>query len=228
MNKFKISTYLKIVFYILGTSMLLVACSSVKTYGNSESVTSKGVSLQISELNKDCYIVIKSNFLDVDSWQITSTILDKLENRKCINKYITLNVVGGDINSAMRIGSFIRRHEYNTIVTSELQCTSACTIIYLGGKERYINNNGNISFAVHRIRDKKSGTCYDFTGNQAIGFDSMTTINDAKSYILRMLGDSSGKKFIEYAQSAHCDNLRNLSSSELIASGISTRMITLP
>ena len=74
MDKFKLSTYLKIVFYILGTSMLLVACSSVKTYGNSESVTSKGVSLQISELNKDCYIVIKSNFLDVDSWQITSTV----------------------------------------------------------------------------------------------------------------------------------------------------------
>jgi hypothetical protein len=57
---------------------------------------------------------------------------------------IRLNSTGGRINEAQRIGDLIKGRGLDTLVSS--QCLSACTIIFLSGKNRFITADAKIGF----------------------------------------------------------------------------------
>jgi hypothetical protein len=59
-------------------------------------------------------------------------------------RLVHLNSPGGRILEAQRIAALIRTHKLSTYVDN--QCMSACTIIFLAGRERLISKEGKLGF----------------------------------------------------------------------------------
>lgn len=64
---------------------------------------------------------------------------------------------GGDVYSAMQIGRLVRKYKLNTIASGP--CLSACTIIFIRGKERRLEDDGEIGF--HRAVNLETGQAVD-------------------------------------------------------------------
>jgi hypothetical protein len=62
-------------------------------------------------------------------------ILAKLKERK--PKLLALASQGGNVGAASRLARHVHENEINTFVTSEVNCTSACALVFLAGSERY-------------------------------------------------------------------------------------------
>ncbi len=54
---------------------------------------------------------------------------------------------GGDLLIALRMGNFIRRNKLNTMAFGD--CMSACSVAFIGGKERSVRESGALGF--HRV-----------------------------------------------------------------------------
>src|SRR5258708_32829027 len=59
-------------------------------------------------------------------------------------KLVHLNSRGGRISEAQKMGEIIRRHSLSTYVSGD--CLSACTIIFLNGRDRLINAKSRVGF----------------------------------------------------------------------------------
>ncbi|WP_024506621.1 GYF domain-containing protein [Bradyrhizobium sp. ARR65] len=59
-------------------------------------------------------------------------------------KIVHLNSPGGRIEEAQRIGDMLKKRNLDTYVVNS--CLSACTIIFLSGRNRYITRNAKIGF----------------------------------------------------------------------------------
>ena len=57
---------------------------------------------------------------------------------------VRLNSIGGRILEAQKMSDLIKARGLSTVVLE--QCLSACTIVFLGGKERWIAQNGRLGF----------------------------------------------------------------------------------
>ena len=73
---------------------------------------------------------------------------DKAFQQKVANLYsvvqrnviVTLASPGGDAVAAMAIGKFIRKRGWTTYVSSGIPCASSCSLIWLAGMPRTIDN----------------------------------------------------------------------------------------
>jgi hypothetical protein len=54
--------------------------------------------------------------------------------------------MAGSLVAGLRIGEAIRRKGFSTIVPDGRRCASACALAWLGGVERFIGTDANISF----------------------------------------------------------------------------------
>jgi hypothetical protein len=52
--------------------------------------------------------------------------------------FVILNSPGGRINTALAISTLINNHNYTTAVRDGTICNSACTLIWLAGKQRIL------------------------------------------------------------------------------------------
>jgi hypothetical protein len=59
-------------------------------------------------------------------------------------KTIRLNSIGGRIREAQRMADIIKARSLSTFVVRD--CLSACTIVFLGGKERYLLSTARLGF----------------------------------------------------------------------------------
>jgi hypothetical protein len=49
-------------------------------------------------------------------------------------------------SAAMRIGAFVRQHKYETRVVNGATCNSACTLIWLAGTTRHLDQHARLGF----------------------------------------------------------------------------------
>jgi hypothetical protein len=59
-------------------------------------------------------------------------------------RWVRLNSIGGRILEAQKMSDLIKARGLITIVGKD--CLSACTVVFLGGKERWIGPNGRLGF----------------------------------------------------------------------------------
>lgn len=73
---------------------------------------------------------------------------------------VYLNSVGGVIEEAIAIGEYIRKKRLNTVINGE--CSSACTLIFLYGKNRIMPTGSTLGFHASSFAGQKStlGTGY--------------------------------------------------------------------
>lgn len=62
-------------------------------------------------------------------------------------RWIELNSNGGDVATAMKIGRYIRRFEFDTTVQSNARCLSSCVFIFAAGLNRSAVTN---NIGIHR------------------------------------------------------------------------------
>lgn len=77
---------------------------------------------------------------------------------------VHLESLGGNLDAALQIGEMIRQRGFATDAGGH--CTSACALIWLGGKPRFIGPNGKIGF--HAVWNKTDGEV-SAQGNAAVG-----------------------------------------------------------
>jgi ATP-dependent protease ClpP protease subunit len=120
---------------------------------------------------------------------------------------VHLNSIGGRILEAQRIGNLIRSRNLSTYVSH--QCLSACTIIFLSGRERLVTEQAKIGFHQPDIPG------LDPEGRREIINEEMRR--------LRALGLS--ETFARKANQATPDDMWFPSTSELLAEKAVTRVV---
>ena len=95
--------------------------------------------------NKDNsrFIYMEGEF-GVDTYR---NFLKYIKNFKDI-KEIKINSNGGLVATAMKIGSYIKEHKYNTGVDDEMHCYSACGFVYFAGAKKSLQ--GGAKIGLHR------------------------------------------------------------------------------
>jgi hypothetical protein len=71
--------------------------------------------------------------------------------------YVRLSSSGGEVNDAMTIGASIKSRGWNTVVLTT--CTSACALIWLAGKQRFLAAVARVGF--HRATTEDGGKLPD-------------------------------------------------------------------
>jgi hypothetical protein len=122
-------------------------------------------------------------------------------------KVVHLNSHGGRVLEAQRMGDLIKQRNLSTYVSG--QCLSACTIIFLSGRERYISADARLGF--HQP---------DFAGATAEERRTMIADEEAR---LRRLGASEA--FARRANQAKPDEIWFPTPAELVAEGVVTRVV---
>jgi ATP-dependent protease ClpP protease subunit len=120
---------------------------------------------------------------------------------------VHLNSVGGRILEAQRIGALIKKRNLSTYVSR--QCLSACTIMFLSGRERYMSSGARLGF--HQP---------DFAG---VTTEERRAMIAGEQVRLRGLGVS--EEFARKANQAKPDDMWFPTSAELIAEGVVTRIV---
>jgi len=122
-------------------------------------------------------------------------------------KLIHLNSLGGRISEAQRIGDIVKSRGLSTYVP--YRCMSACTIVFLSGRERLISSESKIGFHQPNFPGMT-----DEVRRQAIASEERR---------LRDLGVSAA--FAHKANLAAPDNMWFPTSSELLSERVATRIV---
>jgi hypothetical protein len=120
---------------------------------------------------------------------------------------VHLNSRGGRIEEAQRIGNIIKAHDLNTYVASA--CESACTILFLSGRQRLITSESKVGF--HQP---------DFPGMSAQDRREAIATEEAR---LESLGVSN-----EFARKANLEPPNRMwfpTTEELLSSGVATKLV---
>lgn len=79
------------------------------------------------------------------------------EFRRAISRakpdYILLEGPGGMLGEALRIGQEVRRRGLSTLVAANGQCASACAVVFLSGRTRYVGRNAAVG--LHAASDRR-------------------------------------------------------------------------
>lgn len=119
---------------------------------------------------------------------------------------------GGNLLAGLRIGQFIRLHEFATLVPDGQHCASACALAWLGGTRRFMEPNALIGFHAAYIRDDRGRARESGQGNALVG-----------AYLSRLgLSDEA----ILYIERARPDDITWLTEGDAHTYGIS--LVTLP
>jgi hypothetical protein len=77
------------------------------------------------------------------------------------NAIVFLDSPGGNVSTAIWIGQRIREREFSTAVDDNTKCMSACALVWMGGKERYLGAKAHLGFHSTRANLNKSDPRYN-------------------------------------------------------------------
>lgn len=109
-----------------------------------------------------------------------------LQSRKAT---VQLDSLGGRVTPALEIGKMIRLRGFSTAV-QDAQCASACSLIWLAGEPRYMNNFTSIGFHTSFSRDDK-GQIKSTPVGGAIIATYLTRLGFSEKVVLFVVGASA-------------------------------------
>jgi len=112
-------------------------------------------------------ILIKGPFLKDEGRKDVGTFVGLVAARKK-PAVVFLDGPGGAAWTGLQIGRLIRRYGCLTAVADNVQCTSACALAWLGGKERYMGTNARIGFHAASVTDNSDASA-SAAANAVIG-----------------------------------------------------------
>lgn len=94
-------------------------------------------------------------------------------------RVLILSSIGGDLQTGMEIGRKIRQEEMTTFVPKPLVCYSACFFMYIGGRERDVDEQGQLG--VHQFYGATPNSQGDIVQSQ-----TQSASAEVLNYILSM------------------------------------------
>ena len=125
---------------------------------------------------------------------------------KKIHKVVVLESPGGSVNTALIIGSGISIYGYSTIVPDKSFCASACALVWLFGKRRYLHRSSKIGFHVAYV---ESAGGYKYESGLANGLIGA-----------HLAEVGINKKTLEYIMSPKPNEIRWLSFDDAVDIGL--------
>ena len=122
-------------------------------------------------------------------------------------KTIRLNSIGGRIREAQRMADIIKARSLSTFVVRD--CLSACTIVFLGGKERFLLSSARLGFHQPAFR----------------GMTTSERRGTIAEEIRRLQGFGLSKAFAERANSATPSGMWYPDKDELLREHVVTKVI---
>ena len=110
-------------------------------------------------------ILIKGPFLKDEGQKDIGKFMGLVAARKK-PPVVFLEGPGGVAWTGLQIGRLVRRYGCLTAVADNTQCTSACALAWLGGKERYMGANARIGFHAASVTDNSDASA---SANAVIG-----------------------------------------------------------
>lgn len=71
-----------------------------------------------------------------------------LKREKRATSFVFLNSSGGDVNTAMKLGRYIRKEHFHAVVHENKICASACVFVLAGARVKHIDEGGSVY--IHR------------------------------------------------------------------------------
>ena len=98
-------------------------------------------------------ILIKGQFMSGEDKKDTAAFssIAAIQKKPAI---VFLDSTGGIVWTALQIGMAIRRYGFSTAVADNTQCSSACALAWMSGKERFMGKNAHIGFHAAKFADK--------------------------------------------------------------------------
>jgi len=123
-------------------------------------------------------------------------------------KAVRLNSIGGRILEAQKMSDMIRARGLSTSVTQD--CMSACTIVFLGGKERFMTPSARLGFHQPAFRGMTAA-------------DRRAAISNEEARLQRL---GLSKEFAIRANVASPDGMWYPDNDELLRENVVTRIVT--
>jgi hypothetical protein len=98
-------------------------------------------SAQSAEIIRNDWMIVLKGFIEKGDNEKFAKITKGMPEA-----FVMLNSPGGDNQAAMAIGSLIFDNNYATGVRDGMMCNSACTLIWLAGKQRFLDYNAQLGF----------------------------------------------------------------------------------
>lgn len=91
------------------------------------------------EISGKCNIVLNGTIDKFTERDLESrySALNNGRPHECKTVILSLNSDGGDVDAAIKAGTFVRQKKISTVVPKGETCASACSLLFLGGVERY-------------------------------------------------------------------------------------------
>jgi hypothetical protein len=123
---------------------------------------------------------------------------------------LQLNSIGGRIHEAQRMSEIVKARGLSTYVMQD--CMSACTIVFLGGRERLLRDTARLGFHQPTFRGMTAG-------------DRRAAIAEEEA---RLQGFGLSRNFAERANAALPDGMWFPENDELVREKLVTRIIVAP
>lgn len=149
--------------------------------------------------------------------------LQNLLKRKCSKRIVLLNSNGGNVQIAMRSGEMIRSLNLNTQLFG--RCESACSLIFIAGKERYVVEGSLFSWTkmgFHQMSVKSSNekSCLD----EATMSENLKT--SFKAYLYKMLPLDAANDLYKLTMETDCKKINNIFISRLVENKTITQVLS--
>ena len=147
-----------------------------------------------------------------------SIILDASKNVKTIHVNLSL---GGLVDEAIILQKIISKNNLNTYVSGE--CVSACTIVFLGGKKRYIKSSAKLGFHAYKVPGLKENQM-DYSDDK----NYLKSLNVDKKFITKIFETPHLEMWYPEIDELMEANIVHeiVNGNEFSVSGLSSREVT--
>jgi hypothetical protein len=177
-----------------------------------------------AEITRDDWIIVLKGVIEKGDHKKFAKITKGMPGA-----FVILNSPGGDIDAARVIGSLIIDNNYGTGVRDGMMCNSACTMIWLAGKPRFLDYNARLGFhSASRLKERRYER--DQEGNIQIAF-YMRIIGVPQQVIdLQSKADPCCFNYVDYKQARAWGLLegQKLAPGEVAAQSASSHAETKP
>lgn len=127
--------------------------------------------------------------------------------RRPIGVDVFLSSPGGFVSSGIQLSETMKKYGVTTIISADAQCASACTLLFLAGKERKISVGGTLEF--HRAYNIDTYECTAFSG--------------VEEQYIRLVGRKLGNMILDNTLVCNPAELYSFNRDAALTMGLATR-----
>ena len=205
---------------LLMLGLLLVACAQVKPIDSNQTYAYTGGQISVINDERLCYMKLQGKIVPAMKGAF-SQALSNLNQRACAEKILILSSHGGDLATAIEVGTQIRDAQLTTDMHG--YCESACSFLYIAGAKRMVHADVSIQqeckLGVHQPTSELFlCQCIDLPKTSPL------VVQKIKNYFAQMLSEQAREVLYQDMFATSCKQMAYLDVQYLLKNGIATEV----